>query len=237
MYISLPTIDLTNNNQTDYKTYNNVQIKAFENNDDMKQMCKFIENDNLDYNYKFSTNNNITYGDKITTDACATLYTGDNGFCAHVKNERDKIYGDDISIAYGPLNEDLIYNDCNCENSILRQTNIKTYNNVSNYTIDDDTIVQNFDQKCSLLGNNVYKTFDKFVNNLCINLNDQSNSQAIKDGIIKNKQSCNINLGGQSTEPTEPTEPTEKSVLPHISIIIIILVFIGIFYFGIKILI
>ncbi len=206
--LSFPTTKMNNLNEivgieTSTNTITPVQITIFNSSSDINQQnCTF---DTGNYYLKLGES-----GGFIPTGECKILYKGineNNGFCNRVKKDRQRVYSNKLQVAYGPytINQDGLNTnrDCNCENSILRDVSLEeNISNNSGTPIDDEVIVQNFDKRCTLLGNNVYKFTNAKTSNLCVNITNIENSDI--SGTLDAKSSCANSSNNPQSDNASP---------------------------------
>lgn len=181
--ISLPRYDTTTN-----KVYPmTLQVKVFEETDNMAQLCNFA-----DGNYHEPTRNTSTFVPKAV---CSGFY---NNFCNKVNDERSnytslthKRYGPyrDVASHYNQartitteintlrdLNVTNQFSDCNCVNSVYQRDLPPTIvQNTAGATtnLTPNVITQNFDQRCSTgINKRYYESYNVQDNlSVCINNN------------------------------------------------------------------
>lgn len=162
-----------------------------------------------------------------TPDACKILYEGSTGgynsqlggFCKKVKADRKLKYDNDIQVAYGPSTSDdnNVNSDCNCVLSIFAGNETLKSNLQSNqlYSNSDATIVQNLDQRCSLMSTGAYNNYDAKVPLLCLNITQTIDS--VVKGQVTNNPNCNATYGSPvapaAAAPVAPVAPV-ASVAP-----------------------
>ncbi len=205
MSIALPNIDidLKNKDNPIKDGYNVVHIRVFNDLTDLKHNCT-IENKKYLLPSNFDTSG--------AEGNCIALYEGDYpeiGLCASIKKDRQMQYDNPYDVAYSiyPENQqENVYSDCNCLNSMLRD---KPELFKSSYQLSGDLIAQKFDNKCSNLGNNVYKRTNVNVD-LCVNIVNADNLSLADKSIINLKQSCNFN----NTQDESVSNKTEMPIIP-----------------------
>ncbi len=211
MSIALPTIDLNKSvEESIYDNYTKINIKIFNNQNELNTNCKFNNNqDDYLLPLNFSNDKTIT-----ATRPCQILYEGieinaDNkliGLCDSIKLDRAKQSDSDEVIAYGKYDDDNlnVYPDCNCQNSLLKDSvMVHSADNVK-LDLPADQIVQKFDKRCTFVEDNAYKKVDWSNTKLCIN-------EVNTGSITVNKGSININ---QQNSGCSPEENMNVSLLP-----------------------
>jgi len=218
MSIALPKINLDEavkgTERVIESEYTPVLINFFKSRDELQRQCN-IETDNYALPLDFGVSGHLT------EDYCTLLYEGskpDNGLCYQIKNDRRKQLSDEYKIAYGiyPVDKEVlnVYSDCNCLNSTLRN---KPQVFSSAETFDVNLLVQKFDARCSLLGDNAYKK-ENFDTNLCINIVNAQNLSAEENSSINTQENCNFqksttDINNNGSDVTSPSTTT-KSVAP-----------------------
>ena len=233
--IALPIIDV-NDIQPGYYP---VKIQAFNGSPLTNKLCIISDNYNINpprLNQLDENINKQNYLQPIITkennntanDNCTAIYTTNGeGLCSSIKNERQINYPNNLQAnAYGyyasqPTVTDSMdksdtllkynnYTDCNCLNSVLRDTLKMETNNI-------ETIVQSNDiycTTCSTAGK-CYIGSDESVDTLCINYLDIESSLNAQDNsnIILN-QNC-----GDSSSPAAASNKTVTYII-YISIFV-----------------
>lgn len=250
--IALPIIE----NDTVNPGYYPVNIKVFGSENDDND--KFITNSKINCllvnktPYDDLSDNPISYYqspfDKKQTSsansACTAIYTNRNSglnLCNSIKNERTINYSDDISKQsygyYADLSQNLVlynnYNDCNCQNSILKNIPVEISSGVPNKpnVNMDEMLAQSIDYYCTscLQEGKCYIPSYQVSESLCINLSNISNSVAENNSNIVNNQSCNNNLDLPSSEGQSSIYKffSDNIVSISITLVVIIILIIG----------
>jgi hypothetical protein len=196
------------------ETYHSINIQnLYSTSRNYKEECNNIDNINSNYAQPEGYNN----GASMAETKCMALYTGEGdelGLCENIRNERKIQLTNLNEIAYGRYREEKnnVYSDCNCINSILRDSTGQDKNGTG---VDSDIIVQAFDIRCSGLIPTVYNTVKKNLTNLCVNSINLSDSIVDKSTLSFN-QACGsppslISKEDNAPSPIIPIIPSTKS--------------------------
>lgn len=243
MMIALPKCTIANNNIGVEDIYAPVNIQDLYINEKYKETCNRM--DNIDNN-NYAQPDNYVQGASMADTQCEALYnsTGDvKGLCEKVRYERAQQTNNQSDISYSKYKDDKqnVYADCNCINSVLR--NSKGID-ASNKTINPNILAQLLDNRCSGIIPNVYNTAIAQVNGLCINQINTSDTNLDKSALNfsqncgSNKQPLIVVEGvddstgvARSALPTStlPTSTGFNSLFIIIPSIVIILMFVYLF--------
>ena len=178
------------------------------------------------------------------SNACVNFYsnkTSKTNFCKEIRKIRGfniipldpkaqydvNIYGPNINLDTTGIYNDS-YQDCVCENSYykLHPEDFKTLNKVTGKLTDEvnpNALAQNIDTLCmqGLTNNYAYIPSNDEKTSMCVNYIGPLNANITNNGILNQKQSCDMQVNNTTSQQTNttpsslsPKNTTPSSVLP-----------------------